>query len=167
MWRRVPITTATVALIIGFWLYNYVSVSSAATPSTPRPVLAAAVVPPLATGWLSTQSLRETQTPETVNPAKQNRTRRTRHSPSRTPGQTKNSRSAFRRKKVGEDEVDYVAQDVTIRLFMPGPTPKAMPAARLGRERHIGKDVTVRYFEREPGTEKRPTGSALAQSTER
>jgi len=45
--------------------------------------------------------------------------------------------------QVGNNELDYVAQDVTVRYF----TPKFAPR-RVG-ERHveyIGEDVTVRYF---------------------
>jgi hypothetical protein len=52
--------------------------------------------------------------------------------------------STFKRVRVGADEVDYVAEDVTIRRFMPKPA----PARVIGRfkEVHFGKDVTVRYF---------------------
>ena len=52
--------------------------------------------------------------------------------------------SAFKRVRVGADEVDYVAEDVTIRRFMPKPA----PARATGRfkEVHFGNDVTVRYF---------------------
>ena len=53
-------------------------------------------------------------------------------------------RAAFKRVRVGADEVDYVAEDVTIRRF----TPKPAPTRVNGRykEIHFGKDVTVRYF---------------------
>jgi len=54
------------------------------------------------------------------------------------------SRSAFKRVRVGAEEVDYVAEDVTIRRFMPKPA----PARVTGRYKEVqfGKDVTVRYF---------------------
>ena len=53
--------------------------------------------------------------------------------------------ATFQRVRVGENEVDYIGQDVTVRIF----TPKAAPhRVRVGENEvaYIGEDVTVRYF---------------------
>ena len=52
---------------------------------------------------------------------------------------------AFRRLRIGPTEVDYVADDVTIRSFTTRP---AKPRTRINgdKEVNIGQDVTVRYF---------------------
>jgi hypothetical protein len=51
---------------------------------------------------------------------------------------------AFRRVQVGRNEVDYIAEDVTIRHFAPT---LATPRVQLAyTEVHIGADVTIRYF---------------------
>ena len=51
---------------------------------------------------------------------------------------------AFRRVQVGPNEVDDIAEDVTIRHFMPTLAPTRV---QLGyKEVHIGADVTIRYF---------------------
>jgi hypothetical protein len=148
VWRRVPITTVTVMLVIGFWLYDYVSVSSASTASTLRPSIALVNVPPTAIQPL----------PESKPTASLKEIRRPRHA--------KTAPSAFQRKRVGHNEVDYIANDVTIRLFTPGPTPT--PVVHLGPQRHIANDVTVHYLEPEPAlAPKTRPGSAAAQSAER
>jgi hypothetical protein len=55
--------------------------------------------------------------------------------------------SGFRRVRVGQNEVDYVAEDVTIRHF----TNTARPQIAVGeRQVNFGKDVTVRYFSSKP-----------------
>jgi hypothetical protein len=51
---------------------------------------------------------------------------------------------SFKRVWAGKDEVDYIADDVTIRHFRPLPTPKK--SAVWSKQVNIGKDVTVRYF---------------------
>jgi hypothetical protein len=50
--------------------------------------------------------------------------------------------AAFRRVRIGSNEVDYVANDVTIRYFMKSQT---RPQSNV-RFVNIGDDVTVRYF---------------------
>lgn len=55
---------------------------------------------------------------------------------------------AFRRVRVGPNEVDYIADDVTIRTFEPV-HPKPQIRAD-GREVKFGDDVTVRYFAKSP-----------------
>jgi hypothetical protein len=62
----------------------------------------------------------------------------------------KPSSLAFRRVRVGRNEVDYVAADVTIRHFV---TKSASPRTRAGyKQVNIGNDVTVRYFPPKPTT---------------
>ena len=46
--------------------------------------------------------------------------------------------------RVGNDELDYVGQDVTVRYF--GVKPAAQLAPAHSRTKKIGSDVTVRYF---------------------
>ena len=46
--------------------------------------------------------------------------------------------------RVGNDELDYVGQDVTVRYF--GVKPAAQLAPAQSRTKKIGSDVTVRYF---------------------
>lgn len=53
--------------------------------------------------------------------------------------------SAFKRVWVGRDEVDDLADDVTIRHFRTGPS--AVPARIWKKQVNIGNDVTVRYFD--------------------
>jgi hypothetical protein len=56
--------------------------------------------------------------------------------------------SAFTRVQVGPNEVDYIAEDVTIRHFTHKPAP---PRVQRGyKEVHIGADVTIRYFPSQP-----------------
>ncbi len=51
---------------------------------------------------------------------------------------------AFRRVQVGPNEIDDIAEDVTIRHFTPTLAPTRV---QLGyKEVHIGADVTIRYF---------------------
>jgi hypothetical protein len=111
VWRRVPITTITLTLVIGFWLYDYVSVSSVAASSTPRASIAVENVSPPAVKPL-----------QEGDPSYMGETTKTGSAPHAKP-----THSAFRRMRVGENEVDYVAEDVTIRLFTPRPTPTRVP----------------------------------------
>jgi hypothetical protein len=52
--------------------------------------------------------------------------------------------ASFKRVWAGKDEVDYIADDVTIRHFRPLPMPKKN--AIWSKQVNIGNDVTVRYF---------------------
>jgi hypothetical protein len=52
--------------------------------------------------------------------------------------------ASFKRVWAGKDEIDYIADDVTIRHFRPLPTPKK--GAIWSKQVNIGNDVTVRYF---------------------
>jgi len=56
-------------------------------------------------------------------------------------------RPSLRRVRVGENEVDYIGDDVTIRYFTPKPKPTTRRVRVGGSEvAYIGDDVTVRYF---------------------
>jgi len=66
------------------------------------------------------------------------------------PGERTNAMApspAFRRIQSGPNEVDYVAEDVTIRHFITRPTRRR--ARSVWKQVAIGKDVTVRYFSNE------------------
>lgn len=62
--------------------------------------------------------------------------------------ETKAPSSAFRQVQVGPNEVDYIAEDVTVRHFTTIPKPQRAPS----RDQKIpsGTDVTVRYFASKP-----------------
>lgn len=53
-------------------------------------------------------------------------------------------RPAFRRVRVGPNEVDDIAEDVTIRHFTPTLAPTRVQVGY--KEVHFGTDVTIRYF---------------------
>ena len=56
--------------------------------------------------------------------------------------------AGFRRVRISQNEVDYIAEDVTIRHFTSKPARTQM---RVGEKRvNFGEDVTVRYFVSKP-----------------
>jgi hypothetical protein len=57
---------------------------------------------------------------------------------------TSNARSSFKRVRVGPKEVDYIAEDVTIRHFTTKAAASHAPA--VNKQFDIGDDVTVRIF---------------------
>jgi hypothetical protein len=62
--------------------------------------------------------------------------------------------------RVGNNELDYVAQDVTVRYFTPKPAPQRVLNSR-SQVRYASEDVTVRYFTPTPAVAPpRPVGSA-------
>jgi hypothetical protein len=77
------------------------------------------------------------------------------------------AKTPLRRVRVGENEVDYVGEDVTIRYF----TSKPAPRRRVGESQvaYIGDDVTVHYFRPKPavmppvGRAAQPVGSAWTE----
>jgi hypothetical protein len=77
------------------------------------------------------------------------------------------AKNPLRRVRVGENEVDYVGEDVTIRYF----TSKPAPRRRVGESQvaYIGDDVTVHYFRPKPavmppgGRAAQPVGSAWTE----
>jgi hypothetical protein len=147
VWHRVPITTVTLALVAAIWIYDSLSVSSRADSSTLRPGVAVEDVPPIA-----------------FKPLPGSHASNTRTKAGRAPDAK--ALSAFRRVRVGKNEVDYIAEDVVIRLFTPNPAPTRVP--HLNKEVHFGQDVTVRYFEYGPARvpQTRPD-SAAEHSVER
>ena len=58
------------------------------------------------------------------------------------------ARSPFKRVRVGPKEVDYIAEDVTIRHFTTKAAASHAPA--VNKQFDIGNDVTVRIFTYEP-----------------
>lgn len=71
--------------------------------------------------------------------------------------------SAFRRVRIGSNEVDYVAEDVTIRHLKVVP---AKPEVRTSeKELSFGDDVTVRYFANTPTTVATPRPSSTTAAT--
>ena len=74
--------------------------------------------------------------------------------------------SGFKRVRVGQNEVDYVAEDVTIRQFLPKTKP--MQASNRYEQVNIGDDVTVRYYAYKPaaGLQTQPVPAA-AKTLER
>jgi hypothetical protein len=61
----------------------------------------------------------------------------------------KEVRPGLRRVRVSKNEVDYIGEDVTVRLFTYQPPPQRRPAGN-SRIQYIGDDVTVRYFTPNP-----------------
>jgi hypothetical protein len=72
--------------------------------------------------------------------------------------------AGFKRIRIGPHEVDYIAEDVTIRHFTTGP---AQRLARTGEKQvNFGDDVTVRYFAYTPtAVSQTPPALAASQST--
>lgn len=55
------------------------------------------------------------------------------------------AKTAVRRVQVGENEVDYIQEDVTVRYFTSKPASHGIPAGN-NEVANIGEDVTVRHF---------------------
>jgi len=121
LWHRWPITivTTTLAVPIASWAYIHMSESSR---QTVKAYAAERNVLEKTSGALS----------QTIQ--------------SQTPPQAKPHRalSAFRRVEVGPNEVDYVAEDVTVRIFTP--PSKSRSIQHGNNEVDVGDDVTVHYF---------------------
>jgi hypothetical protein len=122
LWHRWPITTVTIALVITTWGHHGFSTSSAATLT---PSATVQYVPPIPSKPLVVS----------------HHSSKTRTATSRA-RDSKAALSAFKRIRVGENEVDYVAEDVTIRISTPRPTPTRAPD--LNRQLNVGEDVTAR-----------------------
>jgi hypothetical protein len=63
--------------------------------------------------------------------------------------ETRRASTALKRVRVGPNEVDYIAEDVTVRTFTDRPAAKRTRPPQ-GRVAHLGDDVTVRYFTPSP-----------------
>jgi hypothetical protein len=60
--------------------------------------------------------------------------------------------------RVGNNELDYVTQDVTVRYFTPNPERQPVLDSDY-QVRHISEDVTVRYFTPQPAVAPHSVGS--------
>jgi hypothetical protein len=97
-------------------------------------------------GTLSLQRSNVVQQPIPAVPAKSARSNRASkaHTAVGEGEEAKSPSSAFKRIRGGPNEIDYIAEDVTIRHFTTKP---ALPRVRGGyKEVDIGEDVTVRYL---------------------
>jgi hypothetical protein len=111
---------------------------------------------PVGISSLQTSNAVQQQIPfVSAKPAPLNRTSKAQTAAGETE-EAKDPGSAFKRVRVGPNEVDYIAEDVTIRHFTTRP---ALPRVRY-KEVHIGEDVTTRYFVSKPV-------STVAQSLDR
>jgi hypothetical protein len=69
----------------------------------------------------------------------------------------------FRRVRVGPNEVDYIADDVTIRTFESRPA--ITPVRNHGKEIKFGDDVTVRYFATSSSLGSQPSSTPATMSS--
>jgi hypothetical protein len=127
-WRKATAATAVGALVIAVWFaYTYhitaTSRGSITVSSTPvgQPVI------PVSSKPLAS----DVSYARTAHPTARDQS---------LPG--------FTRKRVGPNEVDYVADDVTMRVFTP--KHQADPEQRWSRQIRFGNDVTLRYFANGP-----------------
>ena len=76
------------------------------------------------------------------------------------------ARSALKRVRAGQNQVDYIAEDVIIRYFTHEPASQQMRAGY--KQVNFGEDVTVRYFAPKHSVEppRRPVAN-LAQPVDR
>jgi hypothetical protein len=121
LWRRWPITivTTTLAVPIASWAYMHMSASTVRASTSKR---VEQNIPAKPSGAL----------PETSS------------SPTQPVAKAHRALPAFRRVDVGPNEVDYVAEDVTVRIFTP--RRKANSVQRGNNDVDVGDDVTVHYF---------------------
>jgi hypothetical protein len=115
-------------------------------------------------------ALHRSNAPEQQLPAKLSPASNPTLNPQTAPGRTEGMKAAgsvFKLVRVGQNEVDYVAEDVTIRHFTP--KPRHHPQIRAGENRvDFGEDVTVRYFaSKPPDTSQTQPVSGAARSVER
>jgi hypothetical protein len=100
-WRRWPITTIAITIVIAIWIYDGLSASSATDLATLMPSATVQHAPPIRVNPLiESQHSSDTRTVKG----------RARHS--------KADFSAFKQIRVGKNEVDYVAEDVTVRICL-------------------------------------------------
>ena len=57
----------------------------------------------------------------------------------------KAARSKGRRVRVGDDEIDYISEDVTVRHFARKPAVQQAPLG-VDQVEYVSEDVTVRHF---------------------
>jgi hypothetical protein len=117
--------------------------------------LAALVIAVVTAGWIS-HNHRQKLAGAAINPAAGGTTRKSSNEvkqpelhavaapASLAPAVAKATGSGFKRVRVAGNEIDDVADDVTVRHFEFPSRPKLV---RAGRQVNFGDDVTVRYFE--------------------
>lgn len=134
LWRRLPIAIITLAVVMVAWMYHHFEESTAMDLRTARSYGPGQSAP---RGSL--------KPPSGIHPSTRGRAK-----------ESKEPLSAFKRIQVGPNEVDYVAEDVTMRVFMPRPV--RTPVDLAERKVNYGDDVTVRYFASKPtpGAQARP-----------
>ena len=147
LWRRFPIPIIILAIVMVAWIDRHLEESIVGDLETATSYGAGQPAPPVSLKPLTG-----------IHP-----------SVTRTGGRAKESKgplSAFRRVQLGPNEVDYDAEDVTMRLFAPRPVPGRL--RQVSRQVNIGDDVTVRYFASEPAPRAQagPT-SVIGPSAER
>lgn len=138
-WWKVAAAGIVTALVIANWIaYDHPPESPVVTPGFQRP---GAAGPQVASVPAKASSANLISKPQTEAGGTQG---------------TKVVSTAFKRVRVRLNEVDYIAEDVTIRHF----TPKsALPHIPVGPKRvNFGEDVTVRYFVSKP--EVRPVSNS-------
>jgi len=135
-WRKATAATAVGALVIAVWFaYTHrIAATSGGSMTVSSTPVGQQIVPVPAKPLPSDVSY-----PRTAHP--------TAHDES-LPG--------FTRKRVGPNEVDYLADDVTMRVFTP--IHQAAQEQRWGRQVRFGNDVTVRYFANGPAARLESTG---------
>ena len=145
----------------------------AATGVVPALVIAACWIaydrrPALPAGTLSLQRSNAVQQQIPFVPAKPAPSNRASRAQAAAGGakEAKSPSSAFKRVRVGPNEIDYIAEDVTMRHFTTHP---ALSRVQRGyKEAHIGDDVTVRYFASKPAVvSQKRLASTAAQSLAR
>ena len=127
-WNVAVATLAAVLVLTSWFVYNNRRPASSLRPSAVQAPIAVEPQAPV----LRLQQVSEKGTPA-LQPAP------VRVQPAGT--------GKLRKVRVGDNEVDYVGDDVTIRYFTPKPKPLTR-RVRVGASEvaYIGDDVTVRYF---------------------
>ena len=137
-WRRGTIVTMAILLAIAIWASHH---------NRPAPVI----------NSLAISTVRGTEQHASGQPLFTNNTTKQASNKRRD---TAAPNSAFRRVRIGPSEVDYVAEDVTIRHFNTVPArPQTLSSKK---EVNFGDDVTVRYFAYAPTAVATPRPSSAA-----
>jgi len=111
-------------------------------PRVPRRSMEVAAITVLAiTGWITYSDHRSPTGLETSNAYVE-------HQAQPVDAKPKAAWSAFKRVRVGQNEVDYIAEDVTVRYFTDESASQGMRVRY--KQVDFGEDVTVRYFAPKP-----------------
>ena len=127
-WNVAAVPVAAVLVLTSWFFYNHRRPASSLRPSAVQAPIALEPQAPV----LRLQQVSEKGTPA-LQPAP------VRVKPAGT--------GRLRKVRVGDNEVDYIGDDVTIRYFTPKPKPRTRRVrAGASEVAYIGDDVTVRYF---------------------